>query len=506
MTANQGVIAAATDFFFTNGAGSRVNSTDFAKALLAEAVEPFDEALAKSIRAEGNWRKNYQRYFYAVGGLEFSDRNAGFEISMSGLNQLGSLIVNSQGQSLAALAKAGFATKAQVRTIRIKGEGVPQNYWVESKQPLSEVAGSWHSRGLAESDVVRAFEFLEENPRLQIEGDLLVALAGNAELSATKDWLSLGGRVAVVARQNPKAWRELIEFARGSAGELLIPVSNLNQLANDANDDQIAEAAGLNFVTDIEKAASWIHDLSRLDARLVLASYAYVGGSKQIIAQAAQDALIVVACENLAKAKVALSWLATPLDIVNAEPAIAEKQFAAYEIRSAIEKLRDAFWSMFGQLKPAAPAINEVGTEDFAIFDASSVRQGSSYLLAKHSEKWRALVAARQGHLTSFTVAPPARTRSVLRVKILAKTYRGLPRFAVEPFDAKTTSRAMALILLRNLHDPAAPAAPRNSAKSPLAMVSATAIHGGVWRLGYHPETIWVPATALGWFARKTRR
>ena len=496
----------AENFFFTNASGEQVNSTEFAKALLASATEPFDAELANRIRAEGNWRKNYQQYFYAVGRTEFADRNAGFEISRRGLDQLGSLIVNQHGQSLNALARAGFAAKALIRTIRIKGEGVPLSYWTDSNQSLSSVASTWHERGLAEADVLNAFEFLEPNPGLPIAGESLVARAGNAELSATRDGLSLGGRVAVSARPNPKAWRELIEFARKSAGELLIPVSSTRQISNDSTDEQIADVAGLNFVDDIEQAASWIHDLSRLDARLVLASYAYVGGSKQIIAQAAQDALIGVACENLAKAKVALSWLATPLDIVNAEPALAEKQFAAFAIRSAAEKARDGLWSLFGQLKAASAETIVDAAEPFAIFDASSVRQGSSYLLAKHSEKWRALVAARQGHLTSFTVAPPAKTRSVLRVKILEKTYRGLWRFGVEPFSAAATSRALALILLRNLHDPKSPAAPQNSAKSPLAMVSATGIHGGVWRLGYHPESIWVPATVLGWFAKKTPR
>ena len=493
-------------FFFTNASGERVNSTEFAKSLLATATEPFDEELANRIRVEVNWRKNYQQYFYAVGRTELADRNAGFEISQSGLQQLGSLIVNQSGQSLIDLAKAGFAAKALVRTIRIKGQGAALSYWAESKQSLSAIASNWYERGLAEADVVKAFEFLERHPSLPINGDLLVAIAGNAELSATRDWLSLGGRVAVIARPNPRAWLELIDFARKSAGELLIPVSNTLQIASESTDEQLAEAAGLNFVDDIEQAASWLHDLSRLDSRLVLASYAYVGGSKQIIAQAAQDALIAVTCENLAKAKVALSWLATPLDIVHAEAPLAEKQFAAYAIRSVVEKARDAFWSLFGQLKPAKPETVLEGSEPFAIFDASSVRQGSSYLLAKHSEKWRALVAARQGHLTSFTVAPPAKTRSVLRVKILEKTYRGLWRFGVVPFSAAATSRAMALILLRNLHDPKSPAAPQNSAKSPLSMISATAIHGGVWRLGYHPESIWVPATFLGWFAKKTRR
>ena len=264
----------AENFFFTNASGERVNSTEFAKSLLATATEPFDAELANRIRIEGNWRKNYQHYFYAVGRTEFSDRNAGFDISRSGLDQLGSLIVNQHGQSLTALAKAGFAAKALVRTIRIKGEGVPQHYWTESKQPLSAVASTWHERGLAEADVVSAFEFLEQNPRLPIAGDLLVALAGNAELSATRDWLSLGGRVAVIARPNPRAWRELVEFARKSAGELLIPVSSTRHISSDSTDEQIAAIAGINFVDKIEETSSWIHDLSRLDSRLVLASYA----------------------------------------------------------------------------------------------------------------------------------------------------------------------------------------------------------------------------------------
>jgi len=193
----------------------------------------------------------------------------------------------------------------------------------------------------------------------------------------------------------------------------------------------------------------------------------------------------------------ALTWLATPLDVIVAGSEVLERQRAKFAQRSTAVRMRDGLWRLFGQLQPADTAKLETSTGLACSFDASSVRQGSSYLLAKHSEKWRAMVAARQGNLVSYTVAPPAATRSVLSVKILNYTYKGLARFGVYPFSAQATSRALALLLLRNLNDPAAPGAAANSSDQ-TALVSATSIHAGVWRLPYRPESIWVPATFIG--------
>jgi hypothetical protein len=490
-------------FHFADDRGNRISSTEFAKFLLAKSLDACDPALAASVRSEGNWRKNYQRYFLATSKIEFANRNRGFDLASSALATMGAQIIREDGASLSQLAQIGFGQRNLVHTIRVKGGSVAQRFWPEADNALPEVADSWAQQGLAEDDVVRAFEFLHRNPSLPIADDLLIALAGNAELAPTRDWLSMGGRVAVVARPNPKAWQELIAHARSTAGELLICVDSSVSISSTASDEEIAAVAGLNFVDQVAEVASWVHDLSRNENRIVISSNAYVGGSKQIIAQAAQDAIIGVASDNIARAKLALSWLATPLDVVVADASIAEKQLAAFDIRSFAEKVRDAIFAPWGQLKPAQPELVDSPNGKFTNFDASSVRQGSSYLLAKHSEKWRALVSARRGNLTSFTVAPPATTRSVLRVKVLEKTYRGLGAFGIAPFEATAARRAMALILLRNLHDPASPAAPQNSAKSPVAMVSATAIHGGIWRLGYHPDSIWVAATLLGWLRRK---
>lgn len=489
-------------FSFRDPQLNRVGSTDFAKQLLAASVKKVDPVLAAEILAEGNWRKNYQSYFMRLSAIEFGDRGVSLEVMQSALTAMTEQIRNEDNRSLAELTVEGFAAAGLVETIAITGTADVESRWPVSQQNLSQqnlsqLAADWVARDLAEPDVLEAFKFLDANPQLQPAGDLMFALAGNAELSGAKDWLSLGGRVAVVARPNETAWQSLIEHAESSAGTLLVPV-----LRERASNGSLAKRAGLDLVQDVSAIASWLHEISRAESRLVIASYAYIGGSNQIIAQAAQDALIAVACANLAKSRLALTWLATPLDVIVVDSEVLERQGNKLSQRSPVVRMRDRFWRLFGQLEPAVTAQIETGTGPACSFDASSVRQGSSYLLAKHSEKWRAMVAARQGNLVSYTVAPPAATRSVLSVKILNYTYKGLARFGVHPFSAQATSRALALLLLRNLNDPASPAAPQNSVNQ-VALVSATAIHGGVWRMAYRPESIWVVATVLGFFSRR---
>lgn len=489
-------------FTFRDPQGNSVGSTEFAKQLLAASVTKADPVLAAEILAESNWRKNYQSYFMRLSAIEFGDRGASLDLMQSALTALTEQIRNEDNRSLAELAVEGFAATGLVDTVTIIGTASVEARWPSlqrdaskqdlSQQSLSRLAADWVARDLAEPDVLEAFKFLDANPEVQPAGDLMFALAGNAELSGAKDWLSLGGRVAVVARPNETAWQSLIEHAERSAGTLLVPV-----LRERASSGSLAKRAGLELVQDVSAIASWLHEISRTESRLVIASYAYIGGSNQIIAQAAQDALIAVACANLAKSKLALTWLATPLDVIVAGSEVLERQRAKFAQRSTAVRMRDGLWRLFGQLQPADTAKLETSTGLACSFDASSVRQGSSYLLAKHSEKWRAMVAARQGNLVSYTVAPPAATRSVLSVKILNYTYKGLARFGVYPFSAQATSRALALLLLRNLNDPAAPGAAANSSDQ-TALVSATSIHAGVWRLPYRPESIWVPATFIG--------
>lgn len=486
-------------FSFRDPQGNQVGSTDFAKQVLAASVQGADPFLARDILAESNWRKNYQGYFMRLSKIEFGDRAIALEVMQSALAAMTSQIRNEDNNSIAELALNGFGTANLIDTVEITGTAQTLKRWPGANQNLSQLAADWVARDLAEPDVLEAFKFLDANPNVRPAGDLLFALAGNAELSGAKDWLSLGGRVAVVARPNPAAWQSLIEHAERSAGTLLVPV-----LRARSTEGSLAERAGLDLVQDVEAIASWLHQVSRSASRVVIASYAYIGGSNQIIAQAAQDALIAAASTNLAKSKLALTWLATPLDVIVVGPEVLARQSLKLSGRSVAVRMRDVFWRMFGQLQPAQTVPLETASGAASLFDASSVMQGSSYLLAKHSEKWRAMVAARQGNLVSYTVAPPAATRSVLSVRVLNYTYRALDRFGVHPFSAQATSRALALLLLRNLNDPASPAATNNSGDQ-VALVSATAIHGGTWRMAYRPDSIWVVATVLGVFSRQKK-
>lgn len=477
-------------FTFRDPQGNSLGSTEFAKQILAKAVEKTHGDFAREILAEAKWRKNYQSYFLRLSEIEFGDRAIALEVMQSALAAMTEQIQNENNESIAGLARAGFVAKHLVDTFAITGSGVVEPMW--SNANLADLAAEWVNRDLAEPDVREAFKFLQNNPDTKPGGDLLFALAGNAELSGAKDWLSLGGRVAVVARPNPGAWQALIEHAKRSAGTLLVPVLRAN-----AAKPELYESAGLDLVQDVSAIASWLHELSRSESRIVVSSYAYIGGSNQIIAQAAQDALIAAATCNIAKSKLALSWLATPLDVVVAGKEIYDRQLEKHRARGWLVRARDRFWRIFGQLEKAQPTLVETASGSAVSFDASSVRQGSSYLLAKHSEKWRAMVAARQGNLVSYTVAPPAATRSVLSVKVLNYTYKGLARFGVYPFSAAATRRVMALLLLRNLNDSNSPADSGKSANQ-IELVSATAIHGGTWRLAYWPDSIWIPATVLG--------
>jgi hypothetical protein len=486
-------------FSFRDQQGNQVGSSDFAKQVLAAAVQSTDAVLARDILAESNWRKNYQSYFLRLSAIEFGDRATSLEVMQSALSAMTAQIKNQDNNSIAELAVTGFATSNLVETIEISGTAPTENRWPGANQNLYQLAADWVARDLAEPDVFEAFKFLDANPTVRPAGDLLFALAGNAELSGAKDWLSLGGRVAVVARPNPAAWQLLIEHAQRSAGTLLIPV-----LRASSSDGSLAERAGLDLVQDVAAIASWLHHVSRSESRVVISSYAYIGGSNQIIAQAAQDSLIAAASAHLAKSKLALTWLATPLDVIVVGPEVLASQNSKLAGRSGAVRMRDLFWRMFGQLQPGQNVPLDTTSGAACLFDASSVRQGSSYLLAKHSEKWRAMVAARQGNLVSYTVAPPAATHSVLSVRVLNYTYRALDRFDVHPFSAQATSRALALLLLRNLNDPASPAATNNSGDQ-VALVSATAMHGGTWRMAYRPDSIWVVATLLGVFSRQKK-
>ena len=88
---------------------------------------------------------------------------------------------------------------------------------------------------------------------------------------------------------------------------------------------------------------------------------------------------------------------------------------------------------------------------DPGLNDSLVPQQGPNYALAKRLQRWRATVARRDGRTVSLNVAPPTRTRSVLKNRALASAYAGAHRFGIEVFEPATSNTLMAALLVHDL-------------------------------------------------------
>ena len=125
-------------------------------------------------------------------------------------------------------------------------------------------------------------------------------------------------------------------------------------------------------------------------------------------------------------------------------------------------------------------------------------QQGPNYALAKRLQRWRATVARRDGALVSMNVAPPTRTKSVVKNRALAAAYAGAHRFGVEVFEPATSNVLMAALLVHDLHTGGGP-----KHEHPWQDEAYAAAHGGLWRAPYAPRSALGLAALLGYGAAR---
>ncbi len=116
-----------------------------------------------------------------------------------------------------------------------------------------------------------------------------------------------------------------------------------------------------------------------------------------------------------------------------------------------------------------------VAGADPGINDSLIPQQGPNYALAKRLQRWRATLARHEGALVSMNVAPPTRTRSVVKNRALAAAYAGAHRFGVEVFEPATSNVLMAALLVHDLHTGGGP-----THEQPWQDEAYAAVHGGL--------------------------
>ncbi|MCW3844506.1 hypothetical protein ONA70_30925, partial [Micromonospora yasonensis] len=112
---------------------------------------------------------------------------------------------------------------------------------------------------------------------------------------------------------------------------------------------------------------------------------------------------------------------------------------------------------------------------------------------AKRLQRWRAAAARAAGTTVSLIVAPPTRTRSVLRNRALAAAYAGAHRFGIEVFEPATSNTLMAALLVHDLRTGGEAAR-----EHPWRDEAYAAAHGGLWRVPYAPRSALGLAVLLG--------
>jgi hypothetical protein len=500
---------------FPVSADGRRSSTALGRAVVADALGRVDPAAARDAEQETDWRAGYPVHFRRLIEAGLASRQAAVTVARDGLESVHRrmLVAGPDGAQTSLDALMSAPARCALSTIEVAGTGaaeeelsVPYRGERLRGDALLRTLEAWVTGGVIEPSCAAAVRTVMAHPGwLALPGRTVVVLGAGAEIGPLPVLLSWGARVIGADLPSPRIWERVLEVARSSAGTLLVPVASRpgqppprpgepapspGQPQPRTDGDALARSAGLDLAGDVPAVADW---LATADGPLVLGNYVYADGAANVRVASAVDALTVRL--RAARPDLALAFLATPTDVF-AVPADAVGQASrAYANRSQAAKLAGfSLRTLSGGrlLRPAYPPGADPG-----ICDGLVPQQGPNYALAKRLQRWRATLARDSGAVVSLNVAPPTRTRSVMKNRALAAAYAGAHRFGVEVFEPATCQTLMAALLVHDLHTSGGP-----GQAHPWQDEASAAAHGGLWRIGYAPRSALAIAALLGYLSR----
>jgi hypothetical protein len=487
-----------------------------------------DAVGALGAEQETNWRSGYLTHFRRVIEAGLPSRQAALAIAADGLGSLhGRMRVVLPGGDEAGLDELlTLPAQRSLGTATITGAGEAEKELVLPYRgerlrgdDLARRLDAWVDAGIIEPSCADAVRAVADHPDwLSLPGRTVAVLGAGSEIGPLPVLLRWGARVAGIDLPDRRIWERVLRVARSGAGTLVVPVAVPPGLAGEAADapaerraagaaaehpipgaiaghpavGATADGAGADLSNEVPEAADW---LAALPGPLVLGNYVYADGAANVRVCAAADTLTLRL--QAARDDLALAFLATPTDVF-AVPADAVAHSArAYGNRSTAVKLASRpLRALSGGrllLRAYRPG------SDPGISDNLVAQQGPNYALAKRLQRWRASLARDSGSTVSLNVAPPTRTRSVVKNRALAAAYAGAHRFGAEVFEPDTTRVLMAALLVHDLHVGSGPAHAH-----PWQDEAYAAAHGGLWRIAYAPRSVLGLAALLGYGASRS--
>lgn len=478
---------------FPAGADGRRSTSALGRAVVADALRKVDPVGALGAEHEANWRSGYLTHFRRLAEAGLPSRDAALAVAGDGLDSLHQRmrVVHPGGTEtgLDELAAAGPARS--LATVAVSGTGEPEPELTVPYRgaqlrgdELARQLDAWVSGGIVEPSCAEAVRAVIAHPQwLRLDGRTVAVLGAGSEIGPLPVLLRWGARVAAVDLPAPQLWQRVLGIARSAAGEMLVPVSQ------DTEDP--SACAGADLTSEVPEIAEW---LGGLGGALVLGNYVYADGAANVRVCVAADALT----QRLRATRddLALAFLATPTDVFVVPGDAVEHSVRAYASRSALAKLagRPLRTLSGGRLLRRC----YLPGADPGISDSLVAQQGPNYALAKRLQRWRAATARDAGVTVSLNVAPPTRTKSVVKNRALAAAYAGAHRFGAEIFEPDTCRVLMAALLVHDLSTGGGPAH-----ELPWQDEAYAAAHGGLWRIAYAPRSALGLAALLGYGAAR---
>ena len=469
------------------------STTTVGRAVVGDALRTVDPTGARTAEHETNWRTGYLPHFRRLVEAGLASPEAARSVAKDGLDSLHDRmrVLDEQGDEhrLGSWPVNGRS----IQGVEITGRGEPlrelvlpyRGHKLRGDQVRRRV-DAWVEAGIVEPTLTDAVDAVLANPEwLRLEGHTVAVLGAGAEMGPLPSLMRWGARVAAVDLDRPAIWQRALPLARDGAGSLVVP------LPHGYDGDDVAEVAGVDLLADVPAVAQWLADQP---GTLVVGNYVYADGATNVRVSMAVDAL-TTRLQGM-RDDVALAFLATPTDVFAVPADAVEQSTRAYEGRSARAKTlgRPLRALSGGRLLRRA----YVAGSDPGVIDSLVPQQGPNYALAKRLQRWRATVARHDGATVSMNVAPPTRTRSVVKNRALAAAYAGSHRFGVEVFEPATSNVLMAALLVHDLHTGGGP-----RHEQPWQDEAFAAVHGGLWRAPYAPRSALGLAALLGYGAAR---
>ena len=461
-------------------AGGARSTTRLGRAVVADALRTVDPVGARAAEAETSWRSGYLGHFRRLVEAGLGSPDDARTVARTGLDSLHERmrVLDADGEH--ALADWPDAEPRPLGTVQRTGSAEPVTELVLPYRgerlrgdDVRRRVEAWVVAGVVEPTLGEAVDAVLANPDwLRLEDRTVVVVGAGSEMGPLPSLVRWGARVAAIDLPSPPLWERVGATVEAGASTVVTP----------ARDGR----AGADLLSDVPALADWLLDQP---GTLVLGSYVYADGATNVRVSTAVDEL----GRRLGEARddVALAFLATPTDVFAVPGEAVAHASAAYTERSRLARTlgRPLRTVSGGRLlrRPYA-----VGAEP-GINDSLVPQQGPNYALAKRLQRWRATTARAEGRTVSMNVAPPTRTRSVVKNRALAAAYAGAHRFGVEVFDPSTSAVLMAALLVHDLHTDGGP-----THEHPWQDEAYAAAHGGLWRAPYAPRSALGLAALLG--------